>query len=102
MRIGAHMSVAGGKYKAFQRALSLKNCETMQIFIRSVRSWNSGPLEQKEIDKFLEKKMELKKEIYPIFSHNSYLINLAGTEEEKLQKSMSAMLDELTKANQLH
>ena len=100
MRIGAHTSVAGGKYKALVRGKEL-NCESIQIFIRSVRSWASGPLKPKDINSFLEKKEELKDELWPILSHNSYLINLAGTEEEKLQKSMDAMIDELTKAEQL-
>ncbi|MFO8020497.1 MAG: deoxyribonuclease IV [Promethearchaeia archaeon] len=101
MRIGAHMSVAGGKDKAFERGLGIR-CETIQIFIRSVRSWSSGQLDKSEINKFLKKKNELTEQIWPIISHNSYLINLAGTEEEKLEKSVDAMIDELTKAEQLH
>ena len=36
--------------------------------------------------------------IWPVISHNSYLINLASLDEEKLAKSYDAMLDELNKA----
>lgn len=100
MRLGAHMMVSGGKYLAIEQGLSI-NCETIQIFIRNVRSWNSKPLDQKEIDKFLEYKTKFKKELWPLFSHNSYLINLATSDEEKLKKSYDAMLDELQKADQL-
>ena len=99
MRLGAHMSIEGGKYKAIERGKQL-NCESIQLFIRSVRSWNNKPLEQKEIDDFIEKRKELKK-IWPIISHNSYLINLASLDEEKLTKSHDAMLDELNKATLL-
>ncbi|MBA7481548.1 Endonuclease 4 [subsurface metagenome] len=100
MRLGAHMSVTGGKYMALERGKELK-CQTIQVFIRSVRSWSAKPLEKKDIEDFLKKKEELKEEIWPIISHNSYLINLASIDKEKLEKSYSAMLDELIKADQL-
>ena len=100
MRLGAHMSVTGGKYMAFQRGKTL-NCESIQVFIRNVRSWSSKPLIQSDIDDFLNIKEELKEEIWPTISHNSYLINLASIDNEKLEKSYSSMLDELIKANQL-
>ncbi|KKN38883.1 hypothetical protein LCGC14_0749040 [marine sediment metagenome] len=94
------MSISGGKYKALERGLELE-CETIQIFIRNVRGWNSGPLKQAEIGKFKEKKQELNNKIWPIISHNSYLINLASLDKEKLEKSYTAMLDELNKVDQL-
>jgi len=100
MRIGAHMSVSGGKYMAFERGREL-GCEALQVFIRNVRGWASGPLKQKEIDNFINKKEELKDEIWPVISHNSYLINLASLDKEKLGKSYKAMLDELTKTDHL-
>jgi deoxyribonuclease-4 len=100
MRIGAHMSVSGGKYMALERAREL-GCEALQVFIRNVRGWKSGPLKQKEIDDFISKKEELKDEIWPIISHNSYLVNLASLDKEKLENSYNAMIDELTKVDQL-
>jgi deoxyribonuclease-4 len=100
MRLGAHMSVTGGKYMALERGKKL-GCETIQVFIRSVRSWSAKPLAKSDIDDFLKKKEELKEEIWPIISHNSYLINLASIDKEKLEKSYNAMLDELIKADQL-
>jgi len=100
MRLGAHMSVTGGKYMALERGKEL-GCESIQVFIRSVRSWSAKPLVQSDIDDFLKKKEELKEEIWPIISHNSYLINLASIDKEKLEKSYNAMLDELIKVDQL-
>ena len=41
--IGAHMSVAGGLDKAFERADAL-GCESMQIFTRSQRQWQARPV----------------------------------------------------------
>ena len=100
MRIGAHMSVSGSKYLAFERGKEI-GCEAIQVFVRNVRGWSSGPLKQEEIDDFKSKKKELKEEIWPVISHNSYLINLASIDEEKLEKSYNAMLDELIKVDQL-
>jgi len=101
MRIGAHMSVSGGKTKAFERGKEL-GCESIQVFVRNVRGWSSGPLKQEEIVDFLKKKEELKDEIWPVISHNSYLVNLATLDKEKLEKSYNAMIDELTKVDQLN
>ncbi|MFX0082817.1 MAG: deoxyribonuclease IV [Candidatus Hodarchaeota archaeon] len=100
MRIGAHMSVSGGKFKAFERGKEL-GCEAIQIFVRNVRGWSSGPLKQEEINDFQNKKKELQDEIWPVISHNSYLINLASIDKEILEKSYNAMLDELIKVDQL-
>jgi len=100
MRLGAHMSVTGGKYMALEMGKEL-GCQSIQVFIRNVRSWSAKPLVQSDIEDFLKKKEELKEEIWPIISHNSYLINLASIDNEKLEKSYNAMLDELIKADQL-
>ena len=100
MRLGAHMSVSGGKYLALEKGAEI-NCETIQVFIRNVRGWVSKPLEKDEINEFKKKREEYKDIIWPIFSHNSYLINLATSDKEKLEKSYIAMLDELIKADQL-
>lgn len=94
------MSVSGGKHMAFEDGKEL-GCEAIQVFVRNVRGWTSGPLKEVEIDKFLKKKEELKDEIWPVISHNSYLVNLASFDKEKLDKSYNAMLDELKKVDQL-
>jgi deoxyribonuclease-4 len=95
------MSIKGGKYKSLERGRDL-GCESIQVFIRNVRGWTSGPIKQKEIDNFINKKEELKDEIWPVIAHDSYLINLASLDKEKLEKSYNALLDELTKVDQLN
>jgi deoxyribonuclease-4 len=94
------MSVSGGKHLALESGKKI-GCEAIQIFVRNVRGWTSGPLKQDEIDDFVKKKEDLKGEIWPIISHNSYLVNLASLDEEKLEKSYIAMIDELNKVDQL-
>jgi deoxyribonuclease-4 len=98
MRLGAHMSVEGGKYMALERGKQL-GCESIQLFIRNVRSWKSGTISQDEVDKFLETRKTAN--IWPLMSHDSYLINLASLDPEKLEKSYNALLDDLQKSNML-
>lgn len=98
MRLGAHMSISGGKDKAITRGNKI-GCESVQIFTGNVRSWASKPLDMKEIDRFKQNRDKF--DIWPIISHNSYLVNLANLDQEKLQKSYDSMVDELTKAEQL-
>ncbi|MBD3256018.1 MAG: deoxyribonuclease IV [Candidatus Lokiarchaeota archaeon] len=101
MRLGAHTSVSGGKYKALNRGNKL-GCETIQVFVRNVRSWKSNPLKEKDIKEFLSQREKLKNEIWPVISHNSYLINLASNDQEILNKSYDAMVDEMIKVDQLN
>ncbi len=100
MRLGSHLSIQGGKEKALEHA-KLINCESLQIFTRNARTWAAKPLTKEEIELFVNKKEELKEKVWPLLSHNSYLINLASTDDEKLYKSFNAMVDEIKKADQL-
>ncbi len=99
MRLGAHVSVSSGKHLALQRGKEI-GCESIQIFVRNVRGWVSNPLNQIEIEQFHNSRLE-NSEIWPIISHNSYLINLASIDREKLNKSYQAMRDELEKCERL-
>jgi len=99
MRLGAHVSISGGKFLALERGKNI-GCESIQIFVRNVRGWVSKPLEKKEIEKFHEMRIKIN-DIWPIISHNSYLINLASLDEDKLNHSYDAMIDELIKCDLL-
>jgi endonuclease IV len=46
LRIGAHMSVAGGVSKAVDRA-ALHGCEALQIFTKNANRWQSKPLDRR-------------------------------------------------------
>ena len=95
--IGAHISVAGGLHKAYQRADAV-GCESMQIFTRNQRQWLNKPLSFQEIEDFYwaSKESSVKK----VVSHASYLINLAGNDETR-EKSEEALIKELERCNDL-
>ena len=82
LRIGAHMSVAGGVSKAVDRA-ELHGCEALQIFAKNANRWQSKPLDPVEIKRFRRRIDETG--ITPAVSHASYLINLAATVPESLR-----------------
>ena len=57
MRLGAHMSISGGKEKALERGKEI-DCEAIQVFIRNVRGWVSKPLKDEEITDFHKKRKD--------------------------------------------
>ena len=97
MKIGAHVSTAGGVSKAVDRAVGI-GAEAIQIFASSPRSWAFKPLAESEIIKFREKSETLG--VGPTFIHGSYLVNLGGP-PELLQKSIDTLALNMEAAGQL-
>src|SRR5687768_5477771 len=98
LRIGAHMSVAGGVSKAVDRAL-VHGCEALQIFSKNANRWFSNPLDPSEVKRFRTRIEQTG--ITPVVSHASYLINLATTFPLLRQQSIAAFIDELDRAEAL-
>ncbi|NOZ29600.1 MAG: deoxyribonuclease IV [Chloroflexi bacterium] len=97
-RLGAHMSIAGGVSKAFDRGV-LVGCEAMQIFTKNQNQWRAKPLEPAEIERFHQRHRETG--IDPVVAHDAYLINLASPDEALWEKSLNAFIDELERAEAL-
>jgi len=98
MRIGAHMSVAGGVSNAIARA-QLHHCEALQIFTKNANQWLGRPLPDDEIRTFRQQAEA--SGITPIVSHASYLINLATANAALRAQSIAAFVDELDRADAL-
>jgi len=98
MRIGAHMSVAGGLANAVDRAV-LHGCEALQIFAKNANQWRGRVLEREEIRAFRTRLDAT--EITPVVSHASYLINLATATPALREQSIAAFVDELDRAEAL-
>lgn len=97
MRLGTHISVAGGVYKAFQRA-NQAGCDSMLLFTKSNRQWDAKPITADEIADYHREK-EKYPDIYPVAVHASYLINIASPNPELWEKSYRALKDEVERAN---
>ena len=98
LRIGAHMSVAGGVSKAVDRA-RIHGCEALQIFSKNASLWHGKPLDPREIKAFRARIDQTR--ITPVVSHASYLINLATTFSALREQSIAAFVDELDRADAL-
>ena len=99
LRIGAHMSVAGGVSKAVDRAV-VHGCEALQIFTKNASQWRGKPLDPAEIRAFRTRIDQTG--ISPVVSHASYLINLATTFPVLREQSIAAFIDELNRAEALN
>jgi deoxyribonuclease-4 len=73
--LGAHVSAAGGLFRAIERAEAL-GCEAIQIFTRNPLQWRGRTPSPVEIDAF--RRVLLSSDIKRVIAHASYLINLAG------------------------
>lgn len=99
MRLGAHISTAGGVYQAFARAQEA-GCDSILLFTKSNRQWAAKPLAAEDIDRYKQTATEYG-HIYPTAVHASYLINVASPDEELWEKSYQALKDEMERAGAL-
>ncbi len=92
------MSISGGIWKAIERGDSLK-CEAIQIFTKNQIQWFGKKLSMLDIEMFYN---EWKKSsISKIIAHTSYLINLASPEGKTYERSISALIDEIRRCEEL-
>jgi deoxyribonuclease-4 len=98
MRLGFHISIAGGLSRVVPRALKL-GCETIQFFSRSPRAWRESLVHRDEIQKFKEALAQT--DIFPVFLHTPYLLNLASQNQALYARSISYLGDELEQAERM-
>jgi deoxyribonuclease IV len=98
MRLGFHISIAGGLSQVVPRALKLK-CETIQFFSRNPRAWRDSLIHCEEIQKFKEALAQT--DIFPVFVHTPYLLNLASQDQDLYARSISYLGDELEQAERM-
>lgn len=98
--VGAHVSASGGVENAPGNANAI-GAKAFALFTKNQRQWVAAPLSKKSITLFKERCAEFGYEAKHILPHDSYLINLGHPEEEGLQKSRNAFLDEMQRCEQL-
>lgn len=95
--LGTHVSVAGGLATAFPRAAELA-IPAMQIFVKNANRWHAKPLDGEDVRGFRAARRE--SAVGPVVAHASYLINLAATQDDVLERSRAALADELERCAQ--
>ncbi len=96
--LGAHMSIAGGYYKAVEAAAE-NGCDCVQLFTKNNNQWRAKPLTDDDRTLFQAalKRLKIK---HPI-AHDSYLINLASPDDALWEKSVAAFEEELLRCDHL-
>ena len=98
--IGAHVSASGGVEFAPVNAHEI-GANAFALFTKNQRQWVSKPLKEENIRLFKENCTKYNFQTDYILPHDSYLINLGHPEEEGLEKSRAAFLDEMQRCEQL-
>ncbi|HGO5853716.1 TPA: deoxyribonuclease IV [Mannheimia haemolytica] len=98
--IGAHVSASGGVENAVLRSVEI-GANAFALFTKNQRQWQAPPLKAETIEKFKRFCKVHQFSAEQILPHDSYLINLGNPEAEALEKSRTAFIDEMFRANQL-
>jgi len=98
--IGAHVSASGGVEMAPRNAHAI-GATAFALFTRNQKQWSPKPLTAENIAAFRAACVELGYGPDQILAHDGYLINLGHPEEEGLEKSRAAFLDEMKRCQLL-
>ena len=96
--IGAHMSIAGGLYRAFQR-LEAVGGECLQIFVKPNVQWAASDVSSEEVRRFQEERIRTRTD--PVVAHASYLLNLASPEAGLRRRSILTLALEIVRSARL-
>jgi deoxyribonuclease IV len=95
VRIGAHVSVAGGLHRAAGNALAA-GCESLQVFTSNARGWAPPPLDPAADERF---RADLDQAgLGPLFVHAPYLVNFASASPVTRERSRDVVAATLAKA----
>jgi deoxyribonuclease IV len=96
VRIGAHVSVAGGLARAVGNARAA-GCQAFQVFVSNPRGWAPPPVDPEGDERF---RTEVAADgLGPVFVHAPYLVNFASAGETTLRRSREVVAASLAKAS---
>ncbi len=99
LRLGAHMSIAGGLPRAIERARAV-GATALQIFVKSSNQWAARPLRAGEGANFRREARKAGLDGHTL-AHASYLINLASPERALWERSVRALAVEIERCRAL-
>jgi deoxyribonuclease IV len=95
-RLGAHLALGDGMVKAADRAAEIE-ASALQVFSDNPTAWQRRSAPSSEIPAFREHLDAAG--IAPLAIHGSYLINLAGSDDELVERSIGLLVAELAAAD---
>lgn len=98
MKIGAHVSAAGGIQNAVERITAIGgNC--LQIFVSSPRGWQKNTITDEQVAAFGKNLADAN--VGPVFIHGLYLANISTDQVELREKSIDALSWALSVADRI-
>jgi deoxyribonuclease IV len=95
VRVGAHVSVAGGLERAVGNARAV-GCESLQVFVANARGWAPPPVDPAADERF---RGDLEAAgLGPLFVHAPYLVNFASASPVTRERSRAVVAATLAKA----
>ena len=88
MKIGGHVSTAGGLHTGFERAAAI-GAECIQIFESAPQQWGTSRIDDDGVNVFREAMAA--SGIEPVFIHGKYLMNLASADPKIFKTSASTL-----------
>jgi len=98
MKIGAHVSTAGGLHTCFERAAAI-GAECVQIFESAPQQWGTARLTDEQASDFRGRMDGAG--IGPVFIHGKYLMNLASADEKIFKTSVSTLRSSMNIAGRI-
>jgi len=98
MRIGVHVSIAGGIEEAPERGHKL-GCEAIQVFTKSNLQWAAQDITLGQYDRFRALCSQFG--LGPNIGHACYLLNLATPEEALFERSVRTLTLEARRAHEM-
>jgi deoxyribonuclease-4 len=98
LRLGAHMSTAGGPANALLSGHSV-GCDAIQMFVRNPNRWQAKDLTPEQIADFQQAREATGIDL--VIAHGSYLINLGTPDSSLWGNSLDALIVELRRCRQL-
>jgi deoxyribonuclease-4 len=95
--LGTHLSIAHGYMQTIHDAQML-DCNAIQMFTHSARSWNAKNIAPDEKKEFIAEKHKLG---LTVISHASYLINIGSPKSATLNHSQALLSKELEYCHEL-
>lgn len=95
--LGAHMPTSKGLGNALRQGKEI-GCTAVQVFTSSPQMWKAAPITPEKIADF--KKAQEETGITAVIAHDSYLINLCGTDPAMREKSVQGLIHELRRSAQ--
>mgnify|MGYP006285925551 CR=1 FL=1 len=96
VHVGPHVSAAGGVDNAPANAAEV-GATAFSLFTRNQRRWTAKPYDRSTVDSYHEAMKRYGYTADQVIPHSSYLVNLGSPDNEVREKSITGLVDELSR-----